>query len=302
MLQGSKMQLQRLAPAKVNLFLHVAPPRPDGFHPLCSLVTFADVGDALRLETGPAMDFRIEGPFGAGLPTDADNLIVRARDAALAALADAPRPFALTLDKQLPIASGVGGGSADAAAALRLILDTLGRAPTSEESARIAEIAEALGSDVPMCLAGRPSIAEGRGEILSAPPAFPDLDAVLVNCRVASPTGPVYRAYDAAGAPGGDERPPWPPALANVREVADFLATTRNDLEPPAVALAPRIGETLDLLGRREEALFVRMSGSGATCFALCADPEARNRLAAALSADHPDWWVKSCRLAGVPA
>ena len=293
------MPLERLAPAKVNLFLHVAPLRADGFHPLCSLVTFADVGDLLRLDADAAMNFRIEGPFGAGLPTDADNLIVRARDAALTVLADAPRTFALTLDKRLPIASGVGGGSADAAAALRLIQGAVGRAPTPDEAQRLAEIAETLGSDVPMCLAGRPSIAEGRGEILSPPPVFPDLDAVLVNCGVASPTGPVYRAYDAAGAPGGDERPAWPPVLTSVQEVAAFLATTRNDLEPPAVALAPPIGETLDLLKSRDETLFARMSGSGATCFALCADPAARDSLARSVSALRPDWWVKPCRLAG---
>ena len=293
------MLFQRLAPAKVNLFLHVGANRPDGFHPLCSLVTFADVGDVVRMAPAETNEFAIEGPFGTGLPADGGNLIVRAREAFQAAFPDASKPVSLTLDKRLPIASGVGGGSADAAAALLLLRDALGRDLTDAEVARLAEIAAALGSDVPMCLSGRPCVAEGRGEVLSPPPTFPDLEVVLVNCGVASPTGPVYRAYDDAGAPGGDDRPDWPAAMLDAPSVAAFLRTTRNDLEAPAVALAPAIGETLALLLARRETLFARMSGSGATCFALCADRPGRDALALDLARAQPDWWVMPCTLAG---
>jgi 4-diphosphocytidyl-2-C-methyl-D-erythritol kinase len=150
-----------------------------------------------------------------------------------------------------------------------------------------------------MCLDPEPCLAEGRGEVLSAAPAFPDLPTVLVNPGAASPTGPVYRAYDAAGAPGGAERPAWPPTMRTPAAVAAFLADCRNDLEAPAVRLAPVIGETLDVLRREPETLFARMSGSGATCFALCASDADRDALAARIATRRPAWWVQPCTLAG---
>jgi 4-diphosphocytidyl-2-C-methyl-D-erythritol kinase len=292
------MNAQRLAPAKVNLFLHVGPVGADGYHPLCSLVTFADVGDVVRLSAADALAFVVEGPFGDDLTPDADNLVVRARDLALADFAGAPTPFALTLDKRLPIAAGLGGGSSDAAATLALIREALGWRPGGGE-AGLARLGGRLGADVPMCLAGRPVVAEGRGDLLSPAPAFPDLDAVLVNPLRPSPTGAVYRAYDEAGAPGGADAPVWPASLFSVRAVADFLADCRNDLEPPAVSLEPAIADALAALRARSQTLFARMSGSGATCFALCADAAAAADLAAGVAAEHPGWWVRPCRLAG---
>jgi 4-diphosphocytidyl-2-C-methyl-D-erythritol kinase len=290
------MDAQRGAPAKVNLFLHVGPLGADGYHPLCSLVTFADVGDVLRLRQAPAMGFEIEGPFGAELEPGAENLVVRARDLALAGRPGAP-PFQLILDKRLPIAAGLGGGSADAAATLRLVGEALGwRAGDGEAGLRIAA---SLGADVPMCLAGRPAVAEGRGDILRPAPAFPDLDAVLVNPLRPSPTGAVYQAYDAAGAPGGADAPDWPASLATPSEVADFLAQCRNDLEAPAIALQPAIAEVLAALSAAPETLIARMSGSGATCFALCADQAAALRLGSNIAVARPGWWVQPCRLAG---
>jgi 4-diphosphocytidyl-2-C-methyl-D-erythritol kinase len=295
------MRLERLAAAKVNLFLHVGPLAADGYHPLVSLVTFADVGDVVRLEPAPEMAFALEGRFGAALAGETDNLVTRARDLVLARIKPNATPFRLTLDKQLPIASGLGGGSSDAAATLMLLGERFGWGWVGggPAMASLAKLGAQLGSDVPMCLAAEPAIAEGRGEELGSPPPFPDLDAVLVNPMVPSPTGRVYAAYDDAGAPGGADAPDWPKALGTPREAVAFLAGTRNDLEAPAISLSSAIGETLAVLRARPETLFARMSGSGATCFAICAGEAERFELARVLGAEHPDWWVRPCRLAG---
>ncbi len=286
--------LRRLAPAKVNLFLHVGPLRADGYHPVCSLATFADVGDVVRLDPAEAMAFEVEGPFGGALADEADNLVTRARDLALAEHPGAP-PFRLTLEKRLPIAAGLGGGSSDAAATLRLIGEALGVGDTQAFEA----IARRLGADALMCLEARPVLAEGRGDDLAASPAFPDLPAVLVNPLQPSPTGAVYRGYDDAGAPGDADAPAWPADLPSIEAVAAFLAGCRNDLEAPAIALQPAIAEVLAALRGRPQTLLARMSGSGATCFAICAGPAERDALAAAMAAAHPDWWVQPCVLAG---
>ncbi|MBV9995104.1 MAG: 4-(cytidine 5'-diphospho)-2-C-methyl-D-erythritol kinase [Caulobacteraceae bacterium] len=294
------MQVERFAPAKVNLFLHVGPPGADGYHPLCSLVTFADVGDVVGLSQGES-GFAIEGPFAAELSPSPDNLVARARDRLLALYPGTPPKIRLTLDKRLPIAAGLGGGSSDAAAALALLAQVLDW-PGPGEPDVLATLASALGADVPMCLGAAPRLAEGRGEVLSPPPTFPDLEAVLVNPGLASPTGRVYAAYDAMGAPGGAERPAWPEAMETPAQVAAFLARCRNDLEAPAIRLEPQIGETLALLRARREALIARMSGSGATCFVICADEDARDGLARELAQAHPGWWVRACRLSGFRA
>jgi 4-diphosphocytidyl-2-C-methyl-D-erythritol kinase len=291
------IELLRLAPAKVNLFLHVGPLRADGYHPVCSLATFADVGDVVRLSSAEAATFSIEGPFGGALIGEADNLVTRARDLALAGY-PAAAPFRLTLDKRLPIAAGLGGGSSDAAATLRLIGAALG----IEQPEAFEAIALQLGADALMCLEARPVLAEGRGDDLSAPPAFPDLPAVLVNPLTPSPTGAVYRAYDEAGAPGNADAPAWAADLGNVEAVADFLAGCRNDLEAPAIRLQPAIAEVLSALRRRPQSLLARMSGSGATCFAICAGTAERDALAAAIAGEHPGWWVQPCVLAGSSA
>jgi 4-diphosphocytidyl-2-C-methyl-D-erythritol kinase len=236
------VEFDRLAQAKVNLFLHVGALGDDAYHPLRSLVTFADVGDIVRIRRSEETDFRIEGPFAAGLSDGADNLVVRARDQFLMALADETPAFTLTLDKRLPIASGLGGGSADAAATLLLMAEAFMPPWLDDPDSPLRDIARRLGSDVPMCLSGVAALASGRGDELGYPPAtFDDLDVVLVNPGVASPTGAVYRAYDDAGAPGGDDEPAWPESLETPSDLARFLAWTRNDLEAPAVALNPAI-------------------------------------------------------------
>jgi 4-diphosphocytidyl-2-C-methyl-D-erythritol kinase len=284
------------APAKVNLYLHVGPLDSGGFHPLSSLMVFADVGDRIELRLGQAPGLTVGGRFGAGLDAGEDNLVLRAARALVAAAA-APAPsFGLVLTKDLPLAAGLGGGSSDAGAALRLLRD---RFAPEVDDARLEAIAASLGSDGAACLWARPVIAEGRGERLSPAPGLPRLDAVLVNPLVASPTGPVYRAYDDAGAPGGAERPPMPDAFESAEELAGFLALCRNDLEAPAAGLAPAIGDVLATLRGEPETLLARVSGSGATCFALCAGDIEAETLAERLEQMRPDWWVRRCRLGG---
>lgn len=288
------MSLSAFAPAKINLFLHVGPPAADGYHPLASLMAFADVGDRVAVQPADALEFEVTGPFAAGLEAGEDNLVVRAAKALLARVGGPQPPFRLILDKQLPVAAGLGGGSSDAGATLRLLRDAL-RLPIQDEM--LTAIAAGLGADGPVCLWAETAMAQGRGDILSTPPAFRPVDAVLVNPRVPSPTGAVYRAYDADGAPGGDDLPPLPDVFEGPEELAAFLSYCRNDLEASAVRLEPRIGEVLETLRGEPETLLGRMSGSGATCFALCAGDIEAEGLAERLEAMRPDWWVRRCRI-----
>jgi 4-diphosphocytidyl-2-C-methyl-D-erythritol kinase len=284
------------APAKVNLFLHVGPLAADGYHPLSSLVVFADVGDRLGLSPAAALELVMTGPFAAAAGPAQDNLVLRALGALEARAGLALPPLRILLDKQLPVAAGLGGGSSDAGALLRLI-DRAFELELPDDL--LVEAASEVGADGPMCLQGAPALALGRGDVLTPAPILPELHAVLVNPGVPSPTGAVYRAYDEAGARGGAEAPPLPDAFESAEELAAMLAGARNDLEAPAVALQPAIGEVLDRLADEADVLLARMSGSGATCFALCpGDLEARS-LSETLSAERPGWWVQACRLGG---
>jgi len=288
------MHLGRLAPAKVNLFLHVGAPGADGYHPISSLMVFADIGDRISLEREPGPDLAVIGPFAADLAGETDNLVLRARDRLLSGRPPSWPPFRLVLDKRLPIASGLGGGSADAAAALILLRDALALDVGDEA---LQDLAAGLGSDVPACLASRSVMAAGRGDRLSPAPPLPALNAVLVNPRLPSPTGAIYRAYDRAVAPQGADLPPWPREFAGAKDVAAFLADCRNDLQVPAVVHQPVIAEVLARLAGAPETLLARMSGSGATCFALCSSAAAAARLAAKVGATKPNWWVQACVL-----
>ena len=281
-----------LAPAKVNLFLHVGPPGADGYHPLASLVAFADVGDHISVAPSDRLSLAVTGPFGAALAGEGDNLVLRALRALGAATGRGDPALAVTLDKRLPIAAGLGGGSSDAGAALRLARDRL--APDLDDE-RLARMAAAVGADGPMCLFARPAWAEGRGDRLTPEPALPPLSAVLVNPGVPSPTGAVYRALD-DGPPRAADRP-LRPADWTGPAVVDWLAGLRNDLEAPAVALQPVIGEALAAVRTAPGVDLARMSGSGATVFGLCASPEAASAAARALSRRHPGWWVHAALL-----
>jgi 4-diphosphocytidyl-2-C-methyl-D-erythritol kinase len=291
------MRRSAFAPAKVNLFLHVAGPDAEGYHPLSSLMVFADVGDTVSIQPADAPSFETTGRFGRDIPVDEGNLVVRAAKGLHAAVGGPAPPVRLILDKALPIAAGLGGGSSDAGAALRLLREALGYELSDAE---LEAVAGALGADGVPCLWGAPVLAQGRGERLSAAPVLPELHAVLVNPLVPSPTGAVYRAYDSAVNPRGEAPPPTPDRFESVEEVCAWLAAvTRNDLQVPAVALEPRIGEVLELLADEPEALLARMSGSGATCFALCASDIEAEGLAERIETMRPDWWVRRCRLGG---
>ncbi len=293
---SSQPGLAALAPAKVNLFLHVGAPDASGYHPLSSLVVFADVGDRLTLAPAEAWALEVTGPFAAELDGEADNLVTRAAKAFAEAVGRDGVAARIGLDKRLPIASGVGGGSADAGAALRLLRRALAPALRDDE---LAALAAGLGADGAMCLHAKPALATGYGERLAPAPFLPELHAVLVNPRAPSPTGPVYRAYDRAVAPQGAAAPHLPDRIETLAALIAVLARTRNDLEAPAVALAPAIGAVLETLAAAPESRFARMSGSGATCFALCEDAAGARALAERLAAAHADWWIAPCRLGG---
>lgn len=268
------------APAKINLCLHVTGQRADGYHLLDSLVAFAGVGD--RLEASLALgesSLALGGPFGADLPEGGDNLVLRAARAVAPDL-----PVAFTLEKNLPPASGIGGGSADAAAAVRAVLRLRDPCPGPEPG-----VVQALGADVPVCLASRPARMRGIGERLDFLDGFPPGWIVLANPRVEVPTPAVFRALSRK------ENPPLPDALPDwpgMAALAGWLTAQRNDLEAPALTIAPVIGEVLAALRAQDGQLLSRMSGSGATCFALFAEEAAARAAAAAVATERPGWWV----------
>lgn len=279
----------RLAPAKVNLFLHVGPLDRDGYHPLASLVAFADVGDGLTVERADRLSLTVTGPFSAMLDGEGDNLVLRAVRA-LGENAGIGEPgLAITLDKRLPVAAGLGGGSSDAGAALKLVRDALS---LPLDDAALAVVAAGLGADGPMCLHARAAWAEGRGDRLTFETGLPPLPALLVNPGVPSSTGAVYRAFD-TGVPVRADRPE-PPADRSVASVIGWLAGQRNDLQAPALMLAPAIGQALVAVEALPGARLTRMSGSGATVFALFESAAAAEAAGQALEARHPDWWVRA--------
>lgn len=283
------MSVTRFAPAKINLCLHVGRPNADGRHPLDSLVVFArDVGDTLIAAHAACLALTITGPFADALPRSDDNLVLRAARALAERHGIAPLA-ALTLDKHLPIASGIGGGSADGAATL-LALNDLWKLGASLE--HLEDIAAGLGADVPACVRSRAVRMTGTGEEIE-PTAFPSVHAVLVNPRAPAPTGAVYRAFDDAGFFAETLAPSSPPTSSV--EALRWIAAQTNDLQSAAQVVTPAIGEVLKTLRRHAppQAL-VRMSGSGATCFAIVPDDTSAAQLAVAVIAAQPDWWVRA--------
>jgi 4-diphosphocytidyl-2-C-methyl-D-erythritol kinase len=284
--------IAEVAPAKVNLYLHVGPLRRDRLHDLASLFVFAKDGDVIRVEPAKTLSLRVEGPFANALkdlPPE-KNLVFRAAQK-LARAAGVTDGAAITLEKNLPVAAGVGGGSADAAAALRALIK-LWRADIGD--AALARLAFSLGADVPACLARAPVNVSGAGEILSRGPSLPPLWICLVNPRVEMPTGPIFRAFDkAVPAPQAPSCDPF--RAVNYAMLRDAMARTRNDLEPFAVARAPLVREAIDALAAAPGAIAARMSGSGATSFALFSSREAASRAAA--SARSRGWWAMASAL-----
>lgn len=271
------MAIEVFAPAKINLTLHVTGQRDDGYHLLDSLVVFADIGDTVRVTPADRLSLDIDGPEAGGLDAEPDNLVLRA-----ARLLAPDRGAAITLTKRLPVASGIGGGSADAAATLRALAQ-LWNLPVPS-----AEQALALGADLPVCLSSTPLRMRGIGERLDPVPPLPAMEIMLINPRAQVSTPGIFRAL------AQKDNPPMAQTLPRWRDLPDFVAwleTQRNDLATPAIAQQPVIADVLTVL-RDGGALFAGMSGSGATCFGLFPSgqqADVRMRV--------PDWWCATGRV-----
>lgn len=282
--------LRDTAPAKINLYLHITGRRTDGYHLLDSLVAFADISDLVYARPAPDLSLRLSGPTAAGVTAQDDNLVLRAART-LAAWAERPAGAALVLEKHLPVAAGIGGGSADAAATLRLLCRLWGLTPPTGV---LAKLALGLGADVPVCLAGQPAHMAGIGADLSPCPALPPLWVVLVNPGIALSTPAVFAAR-----PAGRFRPPAPltDMPATPAALIAALAQRHNDLEAPARRLVPAIDRCLAGLRAQPGCGLARLSGSGATCFGLFDTAAAARTAVAALA--QPGWWVRAGRLLG---
>ncbi len=303
--EAGASSLTDLAPAKVNLTLRILGRRPDGYHLLESLVVFADTGDGLAC--APAQDFSltVAGDTADEAGNVSDNLVLKAARA----LQDQCGKLAAAsfhLDKRLPVAAGLGGGSSDAAAALRLLARMN---DIAHDDPRLTSAARATGADVPVCLDPRPRIMRGIGEVLSAPLALPQLPAVLVNPRVAVPTGQVFAARSDNSvmremAPAGPDAATALVEAGAVRDAGtliDAIAQSANDLEAPALALFPPVSDVLTALRSLPDCLFARMSGSGGTCFGLFGSGADAQIAASHLRNDYPNWWVAPTTLGSAP-
>ncbi|MRN67886.1 4-(cytidine 5'-diphospho)-2-C-methyl-D-erythritol kinase [Brucella sp. 10RB9213] len=285
--QNAGPSITRLAPAKINLALHVTGRRDDGYHLLDMLVVFADHGDRIHIERANSDSFTVSGPFASGIPAGRGNLVLKARDALRQHGGPDLSPVAIHLEKNLPIASGIGGGSSDAAATL-LALNTLWQLDL--DFGMLAAIGLSLGADLPMCLHGAahgtPLIARGIGEELSDVSGIAALPMLLVNDGTALATPDVFRALTRR------ENAPLPlPACEGTDALCAYLRETRNDLLPAAISLAPQIELKLALL-RAKGALHAQMSGSGATCFAIFSDESALTRAAKEIADENPGWFA----------
>jgi 4-diphosphocytidyl-2-C-methyl-D-erythritol kinase len=286
---ASSAPLVEFAPAKINLTLRVIGRRADGYHELESLVAFADTGDRLTLDVSERLALSVRGPTAQASGNIDDNLVLKAARAFVTRF-DSARAGRFILNKTLPVAAGIGGGSSDAAAALRLLARLNG---VAADDARLFDIAAAIGADVPVCLVPRARVMRGIGDKLSAPIAGAALPAILVNPRVAVPTKDVFarlaemRRGIAAAAPAETE----------TSSIETMIAPGVNDLEAPAVSLQPIIADVLGALRALPGAKLARMSGSGATCFALFPSLRAAQNAAKTLRAQHPSWWVRGCML-----
>lgn len=289
--------LLALAPAKVNLTLHVGAAKANGRHPLDSLTVFAgpEAADRIRVEPADTLQIGVIGPFADQCGPVGENLVFKAAHG-LRSVLGTDQGARITLVKHLPVAAGIGGGSADAGATLRL-LNTFWHGP--EDPGHLLMLAEKLGGDVPACLASQPVLMRGEGERLH-PVALPaPIPALLINPGIACPTGPIFQAFDAADG-GADFAEEAPPEFASLGALFDWLETAYNDLEPAALVRHAEIAETLAALRALDGQKCVRMSGSGATCFALFETMEAARAGASTLKAAQPGWWCVATELGGL--
>lgn len=274
------------APAKVNLYLHVTGKRDDGYHLLDSLVVFAGIGDTLTIAPADALSLAVDGPFAAKVPQGLDNLALKAAQA-LATAAHVRAGAAIRLTKRLPPAAGIGGGSADAAAVLRALRRLW---DVDIDDAAFAHLALSLGADVPVCVRGQAAFVGGIGDVITPAPPLPKAWLVLVNPGVELATPAVFAARSGPYSPTAR----FDRAPASARELAAWLNERRNDLASPATALEPAIGTVIAALAACPGALIARMTGSGATCFALFDNPDQATEATFALAHAHPTWWVKT--------
>lgn len=291
---GDEPAVLETAPAKLNLDLLVTARRADGRHELDSLVVFCELADRVELRPARGFSLEVSGPTAEAVPTGPDNLVLRAARL-LAESAGVSIGAAISLHKEIPVAAGLGGGSADAAATLRGLRRLWGLALDDE---RLRDLGLALGADLPVCLWARPARMRGIGERLDPVRGLPDLPLLLVNPGRPLATGPVFRGL--AGPFRAADRPPFRPCPGLVR-FAVWLAESRNDLEPPARRLEPEIGRVLEELRGLSGCLLARMSGSGATCFGLFGDRGELETAALLLRRKRPDWWIRSTFARGAP-
>ena len=280
------------APAKVNLTLHVLGRRADGYHEIESLVVFADIGDRLTFAPGDTLALDVTGPTAGAAGPTADNLVLKAARA-LAERVEGLRLGRFTLGKRLPVAAGLGGGSSDAAAALRLLACENGIAL---DDPRLLAAAHATGADVPVCVDPRARMMRGIGELLSDPLSLPELPAVLVNPAVAVQTRDVFAALAAPALTASDRAEDFLQIDADAAALVSILSARRNDLQAPAIKLQAIIADVLRALEGSPGCLLARMSGSGATCFGLFGSAAAAAEVARRMQADHPRWWVQATR------
>jgi 4-diphosphocytidyl-2-C-methyl-D-erythritol kinase len=276
------------APAKINLYLHLLDRRDDGYHLLDSLIAFAAIHDVVTVGSGEGLTLTVDGPFASFMPDDGDNLVLRAA-LALQTARGLDVGAAITLTKNLPVAAGIGGGSADAAAALLGLNSLWGLGASDRE---LAELGLTLGADVPACLRGAPLYAAGVGEVIEPAPILPPMGLVLANPKRPVSTAAVFSEF------GGRFTKPgrFDASFGGAAAFASGLAERRNDLMAPACRIEPEIDTVLDALGSAEGCLLARLSGSGPTCFGLFASEEIAAAAAGAVSATHPGWWVRSTR------
>lgn len=278
------------ARAKINLYLHVLGRRPDGFHLLDSLVVFAEAGDEVVVAPSDRLSLEIVGPFAGNLAPDDDNLVLRAARS-LRDLAGVTTGAAIVLTKNLPVASGIGGGSADAAATLRALMALWQVTP---ERAALERLALSLGADVPVCLAGRPSFMGGIGEEIAPVGTLPAAHLLLVNPGIATPTPAVFKARQGGFSPAGR----WAAPPADAKALAAALKERGNDLTEAAITVTPAIRGVLDAIAGTADCLLARLSGSGATCFGIYAEAAQAEAARRAVLAADPGWWAVAAPIA----
>lgn len=287
--------VHQFAPAKINLTLHVTGRREDGFHLIESFVVFADVGDEIDVSSHDEFDISVSGPFASLLRHEENNIALDAAIAFVNGFRDCLPGVHIDLVKNLPIAAGMGGGSADAAAVIRALAYLV---DINVSRVAAGQLAIGLGADVTVCLDPQASFMSGVGNLVTILPALPEIHAILVNPNIKMLTGAVFAALAVPGAIRRDEVGLKPEhAFSDAVDLVNFVRSCRNDLEAPALRMCPEIIEVQDALSAQDGCLLTRMTGSGATCFGLFADKTQAERGAKTIAEKAPNWWVKPCSL-----